>query len=182
VKKRKGWLVAIIFAAVVATDFYLFGASLFAFAWHVRHGFHKEAEGINFRVPLVCEEVDTILLNEVNFECGPSRIRRRDAWMTFNFRVESSDRPLVPIKEEFLRKIGEHYAGRRNTTLAGRAGFCLEYESEVDGMDPQNVFAHQERIDCSFGRDLHASFLGTANAANEFYEFMQTAQPVKRKN
>jgi hypothetical protein len=73
--------------------------------------------------------------------------------------------------------------GERTATFAGRSGTCVEYVPEIG--DPRiNDFIREHdmrEIDCRFD-DVAVMLIGTANLKGDFYNIIQTAEPVRRKN
>ncbi|HWF06541.1 MAG TPA: hypothetical protein VHA06_22820 [Candidatus Angelobacter sp.] len=179
-KKRKGLLFAIVFGLVLITDFYLFGLSIAAFGWHLRHGFHREVYGFMFKVPLFYEESDHRTVNAISIYSFPSPIHRESSSISVQFPPGSAKKPLVALTEQQAQRIGLGFLGERSARLAGRTGKCIEY-AQQETRTQSAILAHLQpmRITCQFG-DVDATFDGTRNAVPEFYEFLESAGEVKR--
>jgi hypothetical protein len=181
VKKRKGLLFAIIVGLVLITDFYLFGLSIAAFGWHLRHGFYREVGGLRFRVPWFYEESDNITVNALSIYSFPSPIHRKSSSISVQFPPGSQNKPLAALTDQQAQRIGLSYLGERSARLAIRAGKCIEYAEQVISKPPAGLPEHLQptRITCQFG-DVDATFDGTRNAVPEFYGFLESAGEVKR--
>ena len=91
------------------------------------------------------------------------------------FEHRASSEPGSDLTQEQIKSFGIRQTGNRKATFAGHDGGCVEYSVAFS-----DVRAAQ--AECSFGTDLHTSFFGTPNKINDFYAFMQAAQPVKRNS
>jgi hypothetical protein len=180
VKKRKGLLFASILAAIVATDFYLFGLNIFAFGWHMRHGFHRETGGFRFKVPLFYQESDSVTMNQFSIDSFPSPIRSKSSSISMEFPPWSSNKPVLPLPDELAPSAGLGLLGQHSARLASRSGKCIEYMQQ-GGLTLSAIRAELQPvwITCQFG-DVSATFDGTRNAVPEFYEFLESAREVKR--
>jgi hypothetical protein len=179
VKKWKGLLFAGILALILITDFYLFGLSIFAFGWHVRHGFHREINGFRFKVPLFYQEGDNITMNTLSIYSYPSPIRRKFSTINVDFPPWSSNQPLLASDED-ARRIGLGLLGQHSARLASRTGKCIEYSQKgLATISPNPADLRLIWITCKFG-DVNATFDGTPSAVPEFYGFLESADEVKR--
>lgn len=73
--------------------------------------------------------------------------------------------------------------GERTDVLAGRPGKCIESIPVIDQVRLQQDFEKRDMrdIECSFGDDVEVEFIGTGNLKDDFYNMIQTAEPVQRK-
>ena len=85
---------------------------------------------------------------------------------------------MLPNKLVTRNKVGE-----RAVTFAGRPGTCIEYIPQAtDSRLNEIIKALDSRdIDCWFG-DVAAQLIGTTKLADDFYNIIQTAEPIRRKN
>jgi len=165
---------------VLLTDFYLFGLSIVAFGWHMRHGFHQEVHGFRFNVPLFYEEGDGVKANSFSIYSYACPLRKKSSSISIDFPPWSSDRTLTPMSRDNAQRMGLGLLGQRSARFANRTGKCIEYLQQ--GI-PALSLGHSEMelmwITCQFG-DVGAHFNGTRNAVPEFYQFLESAQEVQR--
>jgi len=180
VRKRKGLLFAVILAQVLLTDFYLFGLSLVAFGWHMRHGFHREVHGFRFNVPLFYDEGDDVKANSFSIYSYASPLRKKSSGISIDFPPWSSNKTLMPMSEDIAQPIGLGLLGHRSARFANRTGRCIEYLHQgILALSPGRTEMEPTWITCQFG-DVSANFDRTRNAVPEFYQFLESAQEVKR--
>lgn len=74
--------------------------------------------------------------------------------------------------------------GERKAMFAGRAGTCVEYIPEAGNSRIDELIRQSDKrdIDCWFDGDVNVQLMGSANLKNDFYDIIQTAEPVTRKN
>lgn len=178
---KKGRLAqfAILFSAIAFVDLYLFGMSCFAFAWHVRHGFHREMNGIKFSVPLFYQEERALDDNQLALVTYRSPIHSEHASITVDFLTKTSRQASLPIAGEDAESLGLVLKGQRNATLGSRAGTCLEsVQSQL--VLPGYSAPTLMYIECRFGDELDVRFDGSQSAVPEFYSFIESAREVSR--
>ena len=179
-KKRRGLLFAGILALVLVTDFYLFGLSIVAFGWHMRHGFHQEIHGFRFYVPLFYQESDRVKANSFFIYSYSCPLRRKSSAISIDFPPWSSDKVLTPMSKDNAQRMGLSLFDHRSARFANRTGMCIEYlQQGIPGLSPGRSEMEPMWITCQFG-DVSAQFDGTHNAVPEFYQFLESAQEVKR--
>lgn len=185
-KRRWKIYLAVLVALVVAVEVadYL-RVETKAFAWHLQHGFHFEFGEIRVKVPLSYE---------ARYLTGSSLLISRSSghlWhgaggITLDFGKHPSSAArqaamaMLPNASPSLKrkKVGEQPA-----VFAGRLGNCIESIPEVEQAGLQELFkkADMRDIECSFGDDGEAMFIGWGNLKGDFYDIIQTAEPVKGK-
>jgi hypothetical protein len=180
VRKRKGLLFAVVLALVLLTDYYLVGLSIVAFGWHMRHGFHREVHGFRFNVPLFYEEGDGVKANSFSIYSYACPFRKKSSGINIDFPPWSSDKTLTPMSKDYAQRMGLGLLGQRSARFANRTGRCIEYlQQGVPTLSLGRTNMEPTWITCQFG-DVSANFDGTHNAVPEFYQFLESAQEVKR--
>jgi hypothetical protein len=184
-RKRTGVNLLIVVAVMVGASAIRYGyTEISTLAWHVLHGFHAELGEIRVRIPLAYQanvpaEGATLILTRysgrawpdaedlifVDFGKHPSFEARQAVWAG-----------SVSVEQ---KKIGE-----RTATFAGRKGNCVESIPVFERVYHQELLEklHMRAIECSFGDDVVVEFIGSANLEDDFYNFIQTAEPVQRKH
>jgi hypothetical protein len=71
------------------------------------------------------------------------------------------------------------YVGDRPRSMAGQGGVCSEYSISYDG---EVTYGTRLGIVCTFGQDEYADFEGTLPSAADFYQVIESALPLQRKN
>jgi len=179
VKKRKGLLFIVIFTLIVLVDLQLFGMSLLAFAWHVRHGFHREVHGIKFRVPLFYQESEDSTLNQFSIHAFPSDMHREDSAITVSFPPWTSEMALDPLSKEDAERMGLVLIAQRHAKLGNRSGSCAEYLQDDLDLGGRLSGLGPTEIECRF-HNVEVRFTGSRNAVPEFYSFIESAKEVNR--
>jgi hypothetical protein len=178
VKKSRVPLIAILFSLILLAGLYLFGMNWFAFAWHVRHGFHREVAGIRFSVPLFYQE-ESASPNRLSITEYRSPVRSPHAFITVD-RLPSPPKPaLVPLAKEEAETLGLIPMGQRNAILASQAGTCMEYSQDQLVLAGYSIRTLMY-IECRFGNDLDVRFDGSQDSAPEFYSFIESARKADR--
>jgi len=180
VKNRRLILNVLVASSVVMAMLFLFQTNIFAFAWHLRHGFYREFNGIRFAVPLFYQEAQGSTLNEFSIIANPSPIHKKHAFITVSFPPWTTDRPLRPMSPEDAGRIGMTLAGERDDRFGNRAGKCVEYTQNRMALDGQERPSGLQPIwiTCRFG-EVDVDFDGSRNAVPEFYFLMESANEVK---
>lgn len=147
-------------------------------AWHIRHGFHTQIRDVRVQVPLAYQADDMHGLPWFSISRSPGRFSGPGGFIIFDFRRLPSPEDMEAA-EALLRqkdtqiRVRRVKLAERPATFAGRQGKCVEY-SELPLADTE--------IDCRFDGDASAQFIGSSNLKNNFYNIIQTAEPVQRKN
>lgn len=171
----------------------LFVPETLALGWHVGHGFSAELNGVKFKVPILYQAQSYRSPNpSLALMTTDGRIRSRLAQpshlrfaaIAFVFYMSSKKSP-----EEIIDALGDTYirggytlTGERLAHLADRQGKCREYSgpplhSGRISLGDKNIW-----IACYFGNDALATFMGTPQAVDDFYDIIQTAQRAKGHN
>ena len=166
--KRRVILISVVAFAIVVADLYQFGGYIPALLWHVRHGNHVEIKGIRFQVPLGYKSRNSRFPGVFVFNRQENNAY---ALIQVYFEHRASAEPGSNLTQEQITSFGIRQTGKRKATLAGHDGGCIEYSIGL-----------LVQAECSFGTDLHTSFVGTPGNITDFYAFMQAAQPVQRNN
>jgi hypothetical protein len=172
VKKRKGFLFAVILTVVLVADISLFGPQILAVVMEASNGYHLDLHGIRFHTPAFYTSSKSVSYDEYLFDTTPSPTRRKNAVITVDFKKQAPTGAHQPFSTEMQKKIGWSLTKNRRVVLAGRTGDCFEYT---------NRFGMAE-IQCSFGTDLRTSFMGSRNSIDDFYILMSKAEELPRKN
>lgn len=169
---------------VEAADYFL--AESTAIAWHLRHGSPVELGGYKFQVPYLYYADDPHGLGTLTISKLPGRLQHGMAMITLEFRKQPSPDELRSVVfEQTMARVHLRKTGERGAMLAGRPGTCVEYSEDVSntGQDRMtHLLSGVVTIRCSFGENLGAGFLGSAELKEEFYEIMRTAEPRKGKS
>jgi hypothetical protein len=185
VKRRIRAYIIVVVAFIAAYGAIIYSsAEVSALIWHARHGFHAELGGIRVRVPLGYEASDAAGPTSLLIIKQPGHLQRGGASIEVDFQKLPSPEAMraaeamVPKRAVTNKKVGE-----RTATFAGRSGTCVEYVPEF--VDPRinNLIREGDgrEIDCRFG-DVAVTLIGTANLKDDFYDIIQTAEPVRRKS
>ncbi len=129
---------------------------------------HREINGIRFRVPPGYTTRDSRFPGVFVFNWQADNAL---ALIQVYFEHRASAEPGSDLTQEQIKSFGLHETGKRKATLAGHDGACIEYSLRA-----------LAQAECSFGTELHTSFVGTPTKITDFYSFMQAAQPVQRNN
>lgn len=171
-----------LFALLEAADYFL--AETMALAWHVRNGFHAEIGGIRVHVPLSYEAEDPHGLSFLDITRLPARFRDGGSGViTINFMKQPSPE-AIQSREEMLAQgratLKRTKVGESKTAFAGRPGICVEYVMQLKtaSIPPVDEYG----IQCQFNGDVNVSLIGSDRLRNDFYEIIQSAEPVKGKN
>jgi hypothetical protein len=175
----------VLLAAAGAMKYYF--AEISALAWHVRHGFHAELRGIRVRIPLPCEADDpaglpTLLITKYAGHAWPG-----GGFISIDFRKQPSPE-AIQVAQAMLPKgsagVRRTKVGEQPAIFAGRQGTCIEYKPEVGDSRIDELIRQRDMrdIDCWFDGGINVQLIGSANLENDFYNMIQTAEPVKRKN
>jgi len=178
VKKLRITLAAPLFVLAMLA-IWLFGMSIFAFGWHLRHGFYHTANGLKFRVPLFYQETRTAETNQFSIQTFRSAISRKDASITVKFSSDLSDRSTEPPSYEEAKSIGMTLLERRTIEMSRRRGDCVVYGKNDLTLNRNPGFSRLW-ITCRFGKNMETEFEGSAGAVPDFYSFLQTAKEVKQ--
>jgi hypothetical protein len=176
--KRRGLLSAAVFGLIVITDIGLFGMNVFAFAWHVRHGFHREVNGTRFWVPLFYQERESPASNQFSINSYSSPVRREYSSITVEFPPWSSGKTISPMPREDAERMGLTQVARRSAKLGRRSGICIEYAQDGPALSGPSLELLPRYIECRLGSELQVSFEGSRNAVPELYAFMESATEV----
>jgi hypothetical protein len=171
----------------------LFGAALVLppirhFGWHLLHGFHTETNGIRIWVPYRYRAVEVGPQHGVVLLPYPGIFRASDAespgTITIDFvkanqdgerAVTISSVKIAAVSRERFFKMRE-----RNLTMAGRGGQCVEYETDAESSLERGK-PRKLKIECRFGDDLRAAFLGSSASSGTFYEIIASARTQEGK-
>jgi hypothetical protein len=155
--------------------------------WHLLHGFHIETNGVRIWVPYRYRPVEggrqlTLLpYRGMLFAAGatgPGTIRmdfvNSDQDKEPSALTTGSWEITVVSAGKFSRK------SSRALAMAGRNGQCVEYEPDaVSGRETGEK--NKVKIECLFGDDLRASFLGSSSSSGTFYEVVASARAIEGK-
>lgn len=131
---------------------------------------YREINGIQFRVPTGYTTRDSKYPGVFVFN---QQKDNTSALIQVYFEHRASGEPGSDLTQEQIKSFGIRQTGKRKATLAGHDGACIEY-SIGSGLLVQ--------AECSYGTELHTSFVGTPSKITDFYAFMQAAQPMQRNN
>jgi hypothetical protein len=185
VKRRIRAYIIVVVALIVAYGAIIYSSTeISALIWHARHGFHAELGGIRVRVPFGYEASDFAGPTSLLIIKQAGHFQRGAATITVDFQRQPSLEAMQ--RAESMRPKGDvtrKKVGERTATFAGRSGTCVEYVPEfVDPRISELMREHDMReIDCRFG-DVAVELIGTANLKDDFYDIIQTAEPVRRKS
>lgn len=150
-----------------------------------------EAGGISLHVP--AGYVSTVFPSgrdvELNTEPGNFPIRlfleekvrmgKMDFWLQNEIVSRlGGERMRALMSRPIIQKSFRHFADR-HYSLAGRDGLCSEYRVTYGG---EITYGTRLGIVCTFGQDGYASFEGTLLGAADFYQVIESAEPLQRKN
>ncbi len=176
-------VVLVLLGAWTTLDY--FGIEAMNFAWHLRHGFHAEVADVRMKVPFSYQAESPKGLPELTMTRFAGRVWHGagsisvDFWKHPSPEARLAAMAMLPKDKQIftLKKVGE-----RTTMFAGRPGKCIESTPEFDEASLQNQLKDTLDIECSFGDDAEAMFIGTANLKGDFYKIIQSAESVRRKN
>jgi hypothetical protein len=174
-----GMLIVVLTIAWAAAHYY--STELSAVLWHARHGFHAHIGDIRVRVPLAYEADDPHGLPWSSISRMPGRFSGPGGFIMFDFRRLPTPED-IEAGETLLRQRGFKIQvqrvklAERPAVFAGRRGRCIEYSAEIGELQLGAA------IDCRFDGDLSVQLIGSSNLRDDFYNIIQTAEPVKRKN
>jgi hypothetical protein len=182
VKKRVVIYGTLIIVLTLAWEANSYATELSAVMWHVRHGFHTQIGDIKVRVPLAYEADDPHRLPSHSISRMPGRLSGPGGIIMFDFQRRLPSPEQMKAAEALLQKKGFKSplqivkVAERPAVFAGRPGKCIEYSAEVGEL------ALGTEIDCGFEGDVSAQYIGSSNLRDDFYNIIQTADRVKRKN
>lgn len=148
------------------------------FRWHVRHGFHTEAIGVKFPIPLHYYVADlpdgtTIIDGHVrNFSKDPAQLHSASIFISED--PSDSKDVLVDVlnSKAYLVRMGA-----RTASLTGSQGECFEYEGPPLRDSSNHVYgAKRIEIACNFHGGMRISFIGTPLAVPDFYHILGSAE------
>jgi hypothetical protein len=174
---------AVLLVLIFAADYFL--AESMAIAWHVRHGFHAEMQGLRFKVPLLYDEDHGVNMLELSFHTLPGHLNGKMAFITVDFHKQPPVAAGSPPQDAQLARFGHKHSEPHPLRVAGRDGTCADRVPIPIAQDAPltaRVLADTYFINCMFGDDLRIRFSGSKNAIPDFYSIMQSAEPVKGKN
>jgi len=156
-------------------------AELSAIGWHFRHGFHAEVGGIRLKVPLPYEADDTAGLPSLMISKSPGRLSGPGGLIMVDYQKlptqEQRDAAEALLqKKGFQSGITEARVGERAVSLAGRQGTCTEYNVTMAKLRIDSY-----EIDCQFSGNVSAMLMGSPRLKNDFYDIIQSAQPLEAK-
>jgi hypothetical protein len=161
---------------------WLFGADIFAVAWHATHGFHREMNGIRFYVPLLYKEDDGSVYNEFSFYTYRSTLFRKDGSITIGFQKQKPESSFQPMDQNSQHALGMYFQEQRSIRLANQSGTCFEYGIDFLRLGAVRPGPQRVWIECRFTDALRASFNGSSNAVPDFYKFLNESEPVKQNH
>ncbi|HET9364411.1 MAG TPA: hypothetical protein VFP71_05395 [Candidatus Angelobacter sp.] len=129
---------------------------------------HREINGIRFRVPPGYKTRNSSFPGVFVFN---QQEDNTSALIQVYFEHRASPEPGSDLTQEQIKSFGIRQTGKRKATLAGHDGACIEYS-----------VSSLAQAECSFGSELHTSFIGTPSKIADFYAFMEAAQPMQRNN
>jgi hypothetical protein len=127
---------------------------------------HREINGIRFRVPPGYSTRNSRFPGVFVFNLQEGNAY---ALIQVYFEHRASAEPGSDLTQEQITSFGIRQTGKRKATLAGHDGACIEYS-----------FGSLVQAECSFGTELHTSFVGTPSNIADFYAFMQAAEPARK--
>lgn len=172
-------------AAAGAMKYYF--TEISALAWHVRHGFHAELRGIRVRIPLPYEADDPAGLPTLLITKYAGHAWHGGGFISIDFRKQPSPE-AIRVAEAMLPKgragLKRTKVGEQPAMFAGRAGTCTEYKAQVGDSRIDELIRQLDMraIDCWFDGGINVQLIGSANLESDFYNMIQTAEPVKGKN
>jgi hypothetical protein len=185
VKKRFKIYGSILLSLIAVYALVTFGnADLSAITWHLRHGFHVDLLHTRLRVPFTFE-ADDAEAHSIWLARRPGILWHEGGFIWFNFASVSSPEALEAA-EAILQKRGfkppespvnRSRVGEQATVFAGHPGRCLEYNLKMVDL---HIDAYE--IHCWFSGDVETMFLGSPRLRDDFYNIIQTAEPLTVKN
>jgi hypothetical protein len=188
-KKYKAFctLCAVIVIAAGAANCFM--PETIAIAWHVRHGFSAETNRLRFKIPLLYSaDVDrqgqsiqiTTLSGAARYRLtSPEQFKMALIDVRAAQPARGSAEQDVATRRDLMARLGYQHQGQRDAMLAGTTGKCMEYAGPPIGDSGVHFGTKNIEIHCTFGDFLSASFTGTPGAVNDFYELLQSAEPIK---
>jgi hypothetical protein len=176
---------AILFAAIS------FSRSAPFWGWHLLHGFHAETNGLRIWVPLSYRAIQyddrhgiTLVAYRGLFPTPHDDVNAGTMMIDF---VESNQ-PHVPLEIGFgvgafaLNIEGPfHKKSEQEISMAGRNGSCVEYAGDAASGSAGFVDQDIIKVNCWFGDDLRASFIGDPSGKQKFFEMIESARQEKGK-
>ncbi|HEY5028187.1 MAG TPA: hypothetical protein VIK39_07240 [Candidatus Angelobacter sp.] len=156
-------------------------ADLSALAWHIRHGSHVNGGGVRVPVPISFEASDPAGLPSVLITRSRGLLWHEGGLIDIDFRRMPSpedEEVLVALLPKSSSTIKRTKIGERAATFAGRQGKCVEYNTQL--IAPGLVIKSYE-IYCRFNGDVSARFMGSPKIKDNFYNIIQTAEPLGAK-
>lgn len=177
--KAYGFIALILGAAslVIKYDY----ADLSALAWHIRHGSHVNVGGVRVPIPMSFEASDPSGLPSLLITRSRGLLWHEGGLVDIDFRRMPSpedEEVLVALLPKGSSTIKRKKIGERAATFAGRQGKCVEYHTQL--IDPRLVIKSYE-IYCRFNGDVSARFMGSPTVKDNFYNIIQTAEPLGAK-
>jgi hypothetical protein len=162
---------------IIVADWAILHRDWMPLLWHLKHGRHIEANGIQFTVPLLYQEDHGALDDTIAFYQFPGHFSKKTAAITIRFNRQN---PTPAMGDAFSR-------AERDARLAEKPGECVEYVAKemryitVDNM--QFAFPANNAptyIYCNFSQGTSVSFSGDFAAKEDFYAFIANAEVVNR--
>jgi hypothetical protein len=154
-------------------------------------GYLIDAGGVRLHVPIgyfgsIFPNGRDVVLIAVRGNSSPEMYdqeKARDGIMNFWFQNETmsrmgAERMREWVSQRFTEK-SFHIASEQARSLAGQDGVCSEYSIRYGG---EVMYGTRLGIACTFGKDEYATFEGTPPSAADFYQVIESAQPLKGKN
>jgi hypothetical protein len=134
---------------------------------------YREINGIRFRVPPAYKYRNSRYPGVFVFD---RQEENASALIQVYFEHRASAEPGSDLTQEQIKSFGIQQTGTRKTMLAGHDGSCIDYSVTMGSM------RSLAQAECSFGTDLHTSFVGSPSKIKDFYKFMEAAQLLQRNN
>ncbi len=160
--------------------------------WHLLHGFHVEANGNRFRIPLSYRTLEDPSNGNLTLVANPGflpqrRERLKYGTIRFDFRdtnasTGTSSEATRPKNLRITLSLGPIEFSKTNerpVELAGYKGSCVEYSGRTLPSDVAEFGDKTVKISCWFNNDATASFIGAPASVQDFYDIIQSAQTVE---
>lgn len=179
---RYGIPPAILFAAVLLSRTAPF------WGWHLLHGFHVKTNGMRIWVPLTYRAVATdrqgsvTLLPFQGFSSSPSEWVKSGT-ILIDFAGSGEQKPLdirLGLGPFALNtESGFNKKSEKELAMAGLKGHCSEYAGGVQPDGSSLVDRDTVKVNCWFGENVRASFLGNSSNEQKFFEIVASARKEK---
>jgi hypothetical protein len=160
-------------------------AEISTLAWHVQHGFHVEFGGIRLQIPLSYEANDPAGMFTLHITKYSGLVRHGGGVVSIGLGKWQPSLEDIEAAEARLPKgsvkVKRTKVDERTAVFAGRQGTCVESILEFDN-SRINEFLRKDgmrQIDCRFAGDWSAELMGSVNLKSDFYNMIQTAEPIK---